>query len=150
MSGYAYCQFCDDIRFEVGNKVSLMGVYTGDLFVQELPTVLPKLCVAVAYVTHPLARPTDLLSFRVSNSEATLQEVTLPIQEMHRMETAEGQVPHDPPFQAIYGVYMVLCPFVADRETTLTVVAIADGDEFIASKIRIRKAPVDVPSTSAS
>ena len=35
--------FCDDIREEVGNKISYMGVYSADLTVPVLPIVLNKL-----------------------------------------------------------------------------------------------------------
>jgi hypothetical protein len=39
--------YCDDIREELGNKYSLMGVYASDLLVPELPAVISRLCVAV-------------------------------------------------------------------------------------------------------
>jgi hypothetical protein len=42
---YAFVVWCDDIRQEVGNKPSFMGVYTGALVVPALPAVLPKLCI---------------------------------------------------------------------------------------------------------
>jgi hypothetical protein len=49
---YAYCLFCDDVRQEVGNKFSYMGVYPSELtFGGELPesapAVLPKIVAAV-------------------------------------------------------------------------------------------------------
>ena len=37
---------CDDIRFEQGNKLSLIGTYTDGILVSSIPTVLPKLCLA--------------------------------------------------------------------------------------------------------
>ncbi len=43
----AYTIFCDDLRQEVGNKVSYMGVYQGMMFVPAFPVALPKLCAAV-------------------------------------------------------------------------------------------------------
>lgn len=44
----AHCVFCDDIRFEMGNKISLMGIYTGVLNVdQSFPLALPKFGVVV-------------------------------------------------------------------------------------------------------
>jgi hypothetical protein len=46
--------WCDDIRQEVGNKPSFMGVYTGALVVPQLPLTLPKLCVWLT-VTAPLS-----------------------------------------------------------------------------------------------
>ena len=39
--------FCDDVRNEVGNKLSLMGVYGQDLLLPELPAMLPKLCAVM-------------------------------------------------------------------------------------------------------
>jgi hypothetical protein len=36
---------CDDIRYERGNKISLMGIYTGGIVVARLPLTLIKLCL---------------------------------------------------------------------------------------------------------
>lgn len=36
---------CDDIRFEQGNKVSLIGVYTDGILVPRFPYLFPKLCL---------------------------------------------------------------------------------------------------------
>jgi hypothetical protein len=38
---------CDDVRFEQGNKLSFMGVYTEGILVSDLPFVMPKLCLFV-------------------------------------------------------------------------------------------------------
>lgn len=47
---YGCTIFCDDIRAEVDNKFSLMGVYTGSLVVHsEFPVTLPKFALAVRY-----------------------------------------------------------------------------------------------------
>ena len=40
---------CDDIRTEVGNKISMMGVYQKDIFVPKFPFILPKLCFVISY-----------------------------------------------------------------------------------------------------
>jgi hypothetical protein len=42
-----YVILCDDIRMEVDNKVSFMGVNPGDLIIDEVPTVLPSLAFMV-------------------------------------------------------------------------------------------------------
>ncbi|WP_138918875.1 hypothetical protein [Nitrospirillum viridazoti] len=40
--------FCDDARQELGHKVSLMGIYTGDMVIEgKAPVSLPKLCIAI-------------------------------------------------------------------------------------------------------
>jgi hypothetical protein len=38
---------CDDIRQEIGNKVSLMGIYGKDVLVAGIPFVFSKLCLWV-------------------------------------------------------------------------------------------------------
>jgi hypothetical protein len=39
----AHCLFCDDIRFEVGNKYSFMGIYSGEMiFAGSPPVMLPR------------------------------------------------------------------------------------------------------------
>lgn len=40
---FCYVVWCDDVRQEVGNKPSFMGVYTGGLVVPRLPLTLPRL-----------------------------------------------------------------------------------------------------------
>jgi hypothetical protein len=46
---FEYAIICDDIRHEMGDKFSLIGVYGSHMGVARLPFVLPKLSVAVAY-----------------------------------------------------------------------------------------------------
>lgn len=43
-SKLAYHVICDDIRQEVGNKLSLMGIYPRDAIALPIPSVIPKLC----------------------------------------------------------------------------------------------------------
>ena len=38
---------CDDVRNEVGNKLSLMGVYGPELWVGKVPAMMPHLCFVV-------------------------------------------------------------------------------------------------------
>jgi len=46
---FEYFIICDDIREEVGNKMSFMGVYGPDIFVPSFPFVFPLLCMAIYY-----------------------------------------------------------------------------------------------------
>ncbi|MCP5427459.1 MAG: hypothetical protein H6964_12015 [Chromatiaceae bacterium] len=68
--------FCDDIRHEVGGKLSFIGVYSGVLFVPVFPVTLPKLCLFVKIVT-PAQEPLRVLNLSVLRDEETLQEITL-------------------------------------------------------------------------
>ncbi len=38
---------CDDVRNEVGNKLSFMGVYGPELWVGKVPAMMPHLCFVV-------------------------------------------------------------------------------------------------------
>ncbi|NLM16742.1 MAG: hypothetical protein GX221_03365 [Candidatus Riflebacteria bacterium] len=40
-----YMIFCEDIRHEVGGKFTLVGVISNNLWTQEFPLVIPKLCL---------------------------------------------------------------------------------------------------------
>jgi hypothetical protein len=46
---FAVSIFCDDIRQEVGGKLSFMGVYYGAMYVPQFPIQLPKFCVNVTF-----------------------------------------------------------------------------------------------------
>ena len=46
---FNYAIICDDIRQEVGNKFSLIGIYLKEIIVSKFPITLPKLCFAIEY-----------------------------------------------------------------------------------------------------
>jgi hypothetical protein len=46
---FAWSIFCDDIRQEVGGKLSFMGVYYGVMYVPQFPILLPKISVNVTF-----------------------------------------------------------------------------------------------------
>ena len=55
--------FCDDIRYELGGKFSLMSIYCRqDMIVQGFPVQLPKLGLSVLYFEHPRSH-TEILSW---------------------------------------------------------------------------------------
>jgi hypothetical protein len=48
----ATCLFCDDIRWEVGNKSSIMGIYTSEMiFATSPPATISRFAVVVFVVT---------------------------------------------------------------------------------------------------
>lgn len=46
---FATAIFCDDIRGEIGGKLSYMGVYFGVMYVVTFPVTLPKFCIGVTF-----------------------------------------------------------------------------------------------------
>lgn len=52
MKRYGYSIFCDDIRNEVGGKLSFIGCYNSAIFVShDFPCVLSKFCIHTYVVT---------------------------------------------------------------------------------------------------
>jgi hypothetical protein len=44
-----YTILSDDVRHELGNKHSVMGVYADTIIVPKLPTLLPKICLTLCF-----------------------------------------------------------------------------------------------------
>ena len=58
----AFCLFCDDVRQEIGNKTSYMGVYMTDMLFPSNPSpdatvMLPKFCISVWLITDITDKP---------------------------------------------------------------------------------------------
>ncbi len=139
MSTQAYCHFCDDIRYEVGNKNSLIGLYSSELFVEQIPIAIPKLCV-IAFISAPLDNPMTSLTLKVILGDEVLSETRVPdefIKETVSSIRAKS-TPTDEYTKILIGVNTILCPLLLDREGVLKVVAIADSTEIVAGKLRIK------------
>jgi len=46
---FEYAIICDDIRQEISNKLSFIGIYGPHILVTKTPYVFPKLCFAISY-----------------------------------------------------------------------------------------------------
>jgi len=59
---FALTAFCDDIRYEIGGKFSLIGVYHETLIVPSttFPFTLNRLGLSIAFVEHPSALVEDI------------------------------------------------------------------------------------------
>lgn len=81
MGRFAHATYCDDIRHELGGKLTLVGVYSSTLLVPSFPVVLPKLCMVLSIVT-PAERPFQSLKLQVFNDEAVLAEGDLSTEDL--------------------------------------------------------------------
>ena len=64
---FSNCVFSDDIRFEIGNKFSIIGVYSGEILIQgSAPQMLSRLVIGVWLVTN-IADPLDKVTIRVKS-----------------------------------------------------------------------------------
>ena len=46
---FEYSIICDDIRQEIGNKLTFVGVYQDIIIVPKIPFIFPKLCFFIQY-----------------------------------------------------------------------------------------------------
>jgi hypothetical protein len=50
--------FCDDIRHEVSGKMTLVGVYQGQILVNgDLPAIIPQICAVITLRLSPPSKP---------------------------------------------------------------------------------------------
>jgi hypothetical protein len=139
MSRYAYCHFCDDIRFEVGNKNSIIGIYGGDLIVEKLPTTILKLCIAGFFVT-PASEPVKSISARVLLKDQILTEQAIPNEHLVAMQSALFKTDTlDEPLEKVsIGLNLTITPLIIEFQSIIKLVIVADEKEYVAGKLRLK------------
>ncbi len=129
--------FCDDIRHEVGNKMSFMGCYQGELFVPSAPIALTKFCVYVTLIT-PIGRPVRSLVFKVlQDDDKELARIELPDEALRNSNVVvEGLAT-----RAGLNAAMVFSPFVIEKSTILRVLAITEEGEVVGPRLLVKVQP---------
>ncbi len=134
--------YCDDIRNEVGNKLSLMGCYQGDLLVQSFPAMLPKLCVFASIVT-PKERPFKSLALRVVLDND---------HELARMEFPEAGLADAAKNNDVtstrktFNAAIAFAPFVIEKPMSIRVVATTEDGEMIGPRLLVKVLPQQTPA----
>ena len=128
--------YCDDIREEVGNKVSYMGIYAGELRVPAAPVILGKLCIAVR-IHAPIAQPIESLEVRVVKERMGVE-----IGEV----LATGVIEHPADFtvdeeastKILTQLHFMLQPFQIEDSFEIRVKAKTESEELVSGALRIR------------
>ncbi len=133
---FVHTIFCDDLRQEVGNKVSFMGCYQGELFVPFVPLLLPKLCVYVT-VSTPVERPLRALTIRVDQGQNQLASIEMPSEDLARAvpPTSEGAT------RILANAGVMLSPFAINEPGEIRVVVITEEGEMLGPRLRIKVMP---------
>lgn len=135
---YGYCIFCDDIRTEVGEKLSFMGVYNGILLIPAFPYTLPKLCAHISLVT-PASRPYKSIvmeCFAPGEDEPLIREHLDTVQLDEQNDDALSPL-NIPSLNVVVGASLIFSPLKLRRSGLLTVRAVIDGDVIDISSLRI-------------
>lgn len=123
------CIYCDDIRNEVGNKLTLVGCYGADLVIERAPVTLPKLCVLTKIFT-PANQPFERLTLRVVVGEMLLAELQLPSSQFDQPVRENSR-------WLVTRAAMTLSPFFIENECTVRVEAEAEDGVLVGPKLRV-------------
>ena len=131
---FLFTVVCDDVRQEVGHKISMMGVYENAIFLESFPAVVPRLCF-VMKARSPANQPFERLKFLVRRDDEVILEAELAETALAALATAEGAPlddgsPTDPADKAILvSAVMVVSPMVFERPCRLRIRAITEREE---------------------
>lgn len=142
---FMHATYCDDIRYEVGHKRSLMGIFAGRMYVDRLPITLPKLCV-VAEISTPVNRPLKTFCLRLlkDDQEVGRAEYGPDILTMH--ERMRDNLPEEDQDEARLVIItdIILSPLALDGPCKLRLRADTEEGEIKGPALRIQMMP-DTP-----
>lgn len=134
--------FCDDIRQEVGNKLSFIGCYQGELFVPMAPVALPKLCV-FATVWTSKEKPFKSLTVRVVQDNTTeLARIEIPEEGLKEA----SQITDETSTRKAFSTAIVFAPFAVEKPTMLKLVATTEDGEIAGPRLLIKVADQEAVS----
>jgi len=134
--------YCDDIREEMGNKLSLMGVYANDLLVPKLPATISKLCVAVRLAIPVKSKLSSDITLEVAKTQKGKKApeilATAPIA-AKQVKQAKTQAFAGNDF--LLQVNFMIGPLSFDHEFTLSVKAIVGKQVLEGASLQVRQIP---------
>lgn len=135
--------FCDDIRHEVGGKLSFIGVYSAVLFVSTFPITLPKLCLFVKVVT-PVDQPLRVLKLRILRNEETLQEIAFDEMQLAAASDSAEEMTEDQKNEQIHIVQFLVAfsPIQFDEPCILRVHVQTEDGELRGMALKVEQAPL--------
>ncbi len=115
LSGYVI--FSDDVRLELNNKRSFIGVYGTQMVVPELPAIVPRLCVTTTLICYRGELP-RALSISLVYGDVEISRVTVSDEELKEWrENSEAELaaevsefPQDDPPKVRLSVMIQLSP----------------------------------------
>ena len=131
MTPFLATTFCDDVRQEVGGKLSLIGIYDTVMYVPQFPVTLPKLWIVTAYSMSYDEPPKNLKIRVLKNSEplADLDATPEYLQQLANARAAVVPMPDDVQRAITSHTQVCFSPFVIDGPCFLRVIAITDRGE---------------------
>jgi hypothetical protein len=139
--------FCDDIRQEIGGKLSYIGAYFNALYVNELPAVLPKFCVGIKVIT-PADQPFRSLKVLIKKDDEILAELEPEIGFLDSQQNIINKASHDSRENSVLAAQFIAAfsPLKLDKACTLKVIVNTEDDELRGLGLKIDKHPENLES----
>ncbi len=141
--------FCDDIRQEMGNKMSFMGCYQSELHVPTSPIGLSKLCIYATVLT-PIARPFKSLTLRVvQDGQTELARLEIPADALSTLPEVQDETAT----RKSISTALMFSPFIIEKPTSLRLMADTEEGEIGGPRLLIKVVPLPdsiSPSTEKS
>lgn len=130
--------YCDDIREEVGEKLSYMGVYRATLIVDKLPVVLPKFCIVMS-IKAPTTDPIRSMTVRVLRDKDPLQEISFDEDKIRRFIEASNTWTDDERETRIQSLSIntIFSPLRLESPCIIRIRAITEREELRGQSLRI-------------
>lgn len=142
---YVHALYCDDVRMEVGGKVTFVGVYQSELCIQsDGPASLSKLCVVVTAQT-PKEKPFNNLSLKLLKDGEVLQAMEVPPEALREVSEMAADTPES--FYHTVGAFLIMQPFLVEQSCVLRVVAESGGDSLVSPMLRVKLIPQSQSTT---
>jgi hypothetical protein len=143
MNGYLTTTFSDDVRQEVGGKQSLIGVYSGVMFVPEFPITIPKLWLTTNLVV-PVEQTPKSMRVRVTRNDDMMVELDATPEYLDALRNAKAlDIPSPQDAVRVVSAQAQVCFNAVSLEgpCVLRVIAITDSGEYRGLGLQVQKAP---------
>ena len=148
---YLHVIYCDDVRNELGNKTSLIGIYGGDLFVNKIPAIIPQLCIVLSVVSDS-SDPIQSLTITVTRDEQQLAEISPTADDLSKgRRLAQASRPAGAAMGvSTIGMVFKIAPLAIDGPAVIRVRAQTEREELRAAALRLDVSPAASQRTAAA
>lgn len=133
--------YCDDVRSEIGNKLSFMGIYGPNILLNEFPAVLSKLC-AVMSLHMPAETQAETVTFFLYKDDEEIGRSTVHIGDVRKAATQPREF--DDERRLTIRFIAQMAPFQLERSCRLKARAEVDGETVKGGTLLVEEMPRDL------
>jgi hypothetical protein len=131
--------YCDDIRNEMGGKVSLMGVYQSDMLFPQFPVITSKFCARVTLRFAVEDRPKEALKIELFAGNNVIGAIEMDREQVQNTELPpfDADIPAEDQYLALQAM-LIFSPFQIEAPCRLRLIASVDGNEIEGNGLKLR------------